>query len=94
VHYRSFERATGPKVDDWLVKTIGGLILAIGGALLVGAREPRSRVLRVLGAGSAAALGAADIYYVSRGRISRIYLCDAAAETAIVVLWMARSRIQ
>jgi len=89
VHYRSFERVTGPKVDDWLVKTVGGLIAAIGVALLVGAKEPRSRVLRMLGVGSAVALGAADVWYASRGRISRIYLADAAAEAAIVALWTA-----
>jgi hypothetical protein len=92
VHYRSFERVTGPKVDDWLVKTVGGLIAAVGTALLVGAGEPRSRVLRALGLGSAVALGVADIYYASRGRISRIYLGDAAAEAAIIALWTAASR--
>ncbi len=25
VHYRSFEWVSGPKVDDWLVKCVGGL---------------------------------------------------------------------
>jgi hypothetical protein len=53
VHYPSFEAATGPKVDRWLVKTIGGLIAAVGVALLAGSSRDR-----VLGVGSALVLGA------------------------------------
>ena len=30
----SFEAVTGPKTDDWLVKTVGGLIAAIAAVLL------------------------------------------------------------
>ncbi len=37
LHYRSFEAVTGPKQDDWLVKTIGGLIAVVGATLLRGA---------------------------------------------------------
>ncbi len=37
VHYPSFEAVTGPKEDDWLVKTIGGLIAVVGATLLRGA---------------------------------------------------------
>ena len=90
VHLRSFEAVTGPKVDKWLVRTIGGLIAAVGTALIAGAFEPRSsRALRVLGIGSAAALGLADIIYVARGRISKIYLGDAVIEGGIVTAWIA-----
>lgn len=31
VSLHSFEAVTGPEQDDWLVKTIGGLIAAIRG---------------------------------------------------------------
>ena len=90
VHLPSFERVTGPKRDKWLVKTLGGLIAAVGGALVVGAFEKRrSRALSVLGAGSSFALAAADIYYVARGRTSPVYLADAAAEAALFTLWFA-----
>jgi len=82
VHLRSFEKVTGPKVDDWLVRTTGGLIAAIGSALAVGAFEKRSRALAWLGIGSALALAAADIVFASRRRISKIYLADAAVELA------------
>ena len=89
VHLRSFEAVTGPKVDKWLVRTLGGLIAAVGATLIVGAFERRpSRALRVLGIGSAIALGAADVIYSAQHRISKVYLGDAAAEGALVTGWV------
>jgi hypothetical protein len=88
LHLRSFERVTGPKVDKWLVRTFGGLVAAIGAALIAGAFEDRrSRALAILGVGSALALGAADVVYAGRGRISRVYFGDAAAEAAVAATW-------
>jgi hypothetical protein len=89
IHMRSFERVTGPKVDKWLARTLGGLIAAVGATLIVGSldRQP-SRALRVLGIGSALALGAADVLYAARRRISKVYLGDAAAEGALVTGWV------
>jgi hypothetical protein len=83
---RSFEAVSGLKVDGWLVKTFGGLVAVIGGALAVGAFEGRSsKALRLLALGSAAALATADIVYVAKGRISRVYLVDALLECALLV---------
>ena len=62
ISMRSFEAVTGPKVDRWLVKTVGVLIAVIGASLLADARRP-SRGATVLGAGSAAALGGVDVIY-------------------------------
>ena len=36
---------------------------------------------------SAAGLGLIDVIFVARGRISPVYLLDAAAEAALVVAW-------
>jgi hypothetical protein len=88
LHIRSFEAVTGPKVDRWLAKTMGGLIAAVGTTLIVGALAPRpTRLTKWLGIGTAVALGAADLIYSLRGRISKAYLADAAAEGAIVASW-------
>ena len=87
IHLRSFERVTGPKVDKWLVRTFGALISAVGATLIAGAFERKSRALEILGVGSALALGAADLIYSLRGRISKVYLADAAAEGAIAATW-------
>jgi hypothetical protein len=96
-HYRSFERVTGPKVDDWLVKTTGGVLAAVGATLLASAlrrptRRPRRSNLRTLGMSTTAALALADLVYVARGRIPRVYLIDAAAEAVLFALWLRERR--
>lgn len=89
VHLASFEAVTGPKVDRWLVRTVGGLIAAVGASLIAGAFERQtSRAVRMLGIGSAAALGLADVIYAGRGRISKVYLGDAVAEAALIAGWV------
>src|SRR3954471_5754865 len=71
----SFERITGPKVERWLVKTVGALVTAVGASLARGAREARGGAETVLLAtGSAAALGTIDAVYVAKRRISPMYL--------------------
>lgn len=82
---RSFEAATGPKLERWLAQTTGALIAAVGASLIVAAQEPGARRTRSVLAGLAAlALGAADVYFVARRRISKIYLADAAIEAVFV----------
>ena len=89
VHYRSFEAVTGPKVDTWLVKTVGALAAAIGVSLIAGSRrEGPSPETRVLGAASALAFGAVDVWYSLSGRISPVYLADAAVEAGFGAAWL------
>jgi hypothetical protein len=93
VHLRSFEKVTGPKADGWLVKTVGGLLAVIGASLVagnLGQRPPRA--LRMLGLGSAAVLALIDVVYASRGRISKVYLADAALQAGIAGAWIAAER--
>lgn len=78
VHYPSFERATGRKRDRWLVETVAGLLVAIGGAQL-------ARPSRWLGLASACTLAAIDVRYAARGTIARVYYADAAVELAIAL---------
>jgi hypothetical protein len=88
VHLRSFEAVTGPKLEGWLVKTVGALITVIGGTLLMaGLRRRVTPEVRLLGAGSAAAFTAVDVIYTAKRRISRIYLLDAVAELALLAGW-------
>jgi hypothetical protein len=95
VHLRSFEAVTGKKRDRWLVRTTGALIAAVGSALLVGAFERRrSPAVKTLGIASAAALGVADLVFVSTGQISRVYLGDAAMEAASIAAWIADREIR
>lgn len=100
VHLRSFEAVTGKKRDAWLVRTTGALIAAVGTALLVAARSPSRKAagaaaiapsrqaVKTLGIASAAALAGADLVFVGTGEIPRVYLADAAAEAALISLWI------
>ena len=87
LHLASFEAVTGPKADDWLVRTVGALVITIGLSLGVAARrrEAPAPVL-VLAVAAAIAFIAIDVAYVGVGRISPIYLADALAEAALLAM--------
>src|SRR5690606_16665455 len=65
---RTFLAVTGPKVDLWLVKTVGGLVGVVGGALLAaGARGRVPEEMQGLAVGSAAFLAGVDAVYAAKG---------------------------
>ncbi len=89
----SFQVVTGPKVDLWLVRTVGVLVTVIGVVILSASRSRRiTREILLLAVGSALGLAAIDLVYALSGRISAIYLADAAAEIALAGLWLVGSR--
>jgi hypothetical protein len=91
VNMKSFEAVTGPKTDDWLVRTVG-LLLVANGVVQLGSRSPDELAqARRLGIGTAAAMAAIDIFYGGKGRIRRIYLADSVMELAWITAWL-RSR--
>jgi hypothetical protein len=95
VHRRSFERVTGRKTDFWLAQTVGLTVTTIGIGLAhaVARRRGVPPELRTVAATSAAGLALVDFSFVARGRISKIYLADAAAEVALIAAWLlARDR--
>jgi hypothetical protein len=84
----AFEAVTGPKTDYWLVRTVGALSSVIGTTLGVASYRNRvSSEMAVLGIGSALAFGLVDVFYASTGRISRVYLADAAVQCLIAGGW-------
>jgi hypothetical protein len=89
----TFQWVTGPKVDLWLVKTVGLLIAVIALTILMAARRGQiGPEVRFLAMASAAALAAVDLVYALADRIWDIYLLDAVAEIGLVVLWVLVSR--
>jgi hypothetical protein len=89
----SFERVTGPKVDKWLVRTVGVLVAAIGATLVsAGVRRSVTGEVAGLAVGSAMGLAAIDVFYATKGRISKIYLADALVEGLLTAAW-ASSRL-
>jgi hypothetical protein len=87
VSLETFERVTGPKTDDWLVKTVGLLAAVIGGVILDGARRPRiARETRTLAIAAALAFAVIDIVYVANRTIRPVYAADAALEGVFATL--------
>lgn len=90
IHLPSFLYVTGPKTDLWLVQTVGSLLAVTGAALALAAYRRRlSPEWALVAGGQAGALAAVDVIFVSRSRISGIYLADAVVELALVALWIA-----
>lgn len=84
----SFQVVTGPKIDLWLVRTVGVLVAVIGAVLLLAARHRRvTSEIVILAMGSALGLAGIDLIYALSGRISTIYLADAAVEIGLAALW-------
>jgi hypothetical protein len=89
VHIRSFMAVTGPKVDIWLVKTVGVLIVAIAIPLLTSVIHDNVTIdVLLLAIGSALGLTAIDVIYVAKKTIAKIYLLDAVAEVILVIAWL------
>jgi len=90
INIESFQWVTGPKRDLWLVQTVGVLVLVIGATLCAaGYRRQKSLEVVLLALSSALALAGVDCWFVFQGRISAIYLLDAAVELGLVVLWVS-----
>ena len=90
---RTFEAVTGPKLEHWLVKTVGATVGAVGASLWSASRRtPVREETVVLGIGSSAVLGAIDVWYVASRRISPVYLVDALAQGALIAAWAAALR--
>jgi len=89
LHMPSFEALTGPKIDRWLVKTVGVLVTVTGAAIAsAGVRRRITPETRLLAMASSLGLAAIDVAYARRRRISRVYLLDAAAEAGLVAAWL------
>jgi hypothetical protein len=85
----SFQAVTGPKTDLWLVRTVGVLVTVIGATILLAVRQRRlDTPIVVLAVGSALGLASIELVYALAGRISPVYLADAAAEIVIAGIWM------
>jgi hypothetical protein len=89
VSMATFVAVTGPKVDLWLVETVGVLVAVIGAVLLLGAWRARvGPELVLLAVGSAGGLAAIDLVYALSDRIRDVYLLDAVAEIGLAGLWL------
>ena len=89
VHPDSFQLVTGPKLELWLVQTVGVLLIVSGAVLFLAGRARRvTREIVFLGAGQAGALAGVDLWCVLEPRTTRAYWLDALAELALVAAWL------
>jgi hypothetical protein len=89
---RSFETVTGPKVDYWLVRTVGGLLTIAGG--VIASASLRNRItpeIRWLAYGTSGVLACISLLYSAKGRIRSIYLLDAVANAVLIAGWRFNS---
>lgn len=85
----TFQYVTGPKVDIWLVKTVGSLLMVTGLVLVIVAIRRRiSLEILVLAVGNALVLTVIEVIYWSNGTISAIYLLDAVVEVLLITGWL------
>ena len=93
VHLPSFELITGPKREDWLVKTFGLLTAVIGVVLWRASSRPEpSPDARLLAGASAASVAAVDVWYVRRGPLRPVYLLDAIVEVPFALVALVSLR--
>ncbi|MFC4874034.1 hypothetical protein [Negadavirga shengliensis] len=89
IHIESFMWVTGPKLEIWLVKTVGVIITMVGTAFLLEAHyNDRSLSMKLLAVLAALGFIYVDIHYVARGTIHPVYLTDAFAQSLLVLFWM------
>jgi hypothetical protein len=89
VHIESFMDVTGYKIDQWLVKTVGALLipvsLTLGSYLFI--KTDKGPAI-ILGGGCAIAFSCIDFYYTLSGTISSVYLLDGVLELFLLLGWI------
>jgi hypothetical protein len=74
--------------DDAWRPSDDGTPAAVGTRPPVAVGTGGNRAVKTMGIASAATLAVADVYFVASGQIPRVYLADAAAEAALIGLWI------
>jgi hypothetical protein len=89
VDIKSFEKITGPKTDEWLVKTVSFLILAIAIALFQSWRaKSYPPAIIALAVVSCLGLAAIDFYFSAAKIIDPVYALDGILQVVFVFNWV------
>ena len=88
VHMRSFEAITGPKPDEFLVRTVAMLLLLVVGILLRQRTAPWERSAVHMAVGTLIVLGLVDITSAAGGWIWKVYYADGAMHLLFATAWL------
>ena len=90
----SFEEVTGNKRDEWLVRSVAGILLVLGSLLVHDAFFHRhiARTLRIMASGISLVLGVVALFSSLSGRVSWLYLPDGVIHIAFAVGWILLAR--
>ncbi|MEO8068321.1 MAG: hypothetical protein ABI599_11565 [Flavobacteriales bacterium] len=94
LNMRGFEAVTGPKHDDWLVRTVAGILLVLGAVLLHDALRRRyiGSSLGIMAGGISGVLALVAITASLMGTISWPYFLDGLIHASFVIGWLLAAR--
>jgi hypothetical protein len=88
IDIESFMVVTGYKTDQWLVKTVGALLIPVAVCMITHLFIPTDhRPVLLLALGTALAFLCIDFYYALNDVISDIYLADGVLQAAFFIAW-------
>jgi energy-converting hydrogenase Eha subunit E len=88
IHMPSFEAVTGPKEDDWLVRSVAGILLVMGAVLMFDAfRHHVSHSVRIMAGGISAVLAIVALVSSLAGFISLLYFIDGIIHLSFALAW-------
>ena len=89
----AFEAVTGEKTEEWLVRTVAGILLFLGALLLHDAlrRKRIDRGLRLMACGVSGVLALVALVSSAAGWISWLYFVDGLAHLSFTVAWLLLS---
>lgn len=89
----TFEDVTGEKSEEWLVRTVAGILLFLGGLLLYDGliRKQIDRGLRLMACGVSGVLAIVALVSSIGGWISWLYFVDGLVHLSFTVAWVVLS---
>lgn len=87
----AFEDVTGNKTDEWLVRTVAGILLFLGALLLYDSfvRNRIDRELRLIALGISSVLAIVALVSSLGGWVSWVYFIDGLVHLSFALGWMA-----
>jgi len=88
LHMASFEAVTGPKTDDWLVRTVAGILVVVGVVLIQNAlRGSVGHSVQWIAGGISLVLASVAMISSLAGFISWLYFFDGLIHLAFALAW-------